>query len=52
LHTPYGETPSFRESDEARARCGRQIVAKQNDDFIRIDAGELLREARGVGRRP
>ncbi len=50
LRSPHRKAAGFGERDQPGARRGGQIVAEQDDDPIRIEAGERLGEARRVGR--
>ena len=45
-----GKAAGLGEGDQARADRSRQIVAEQDDDPVRIEAGERLGQARRIGR--
>ena len=51
LRSPNGKAAGLGECDQPGACRRRQIVAEQDDDPVRIEAGERLRELRRVGRR-
>ena len=52
LSAPHGKAAGFGERDQPRARRSRQVVAEQDNDPIRVEAGELGGQAARVGRGP